>query len=163
VFARILVAGFLALLASSRSLPAQTPPPAQCTYDSCGLRLEPGFFGASIKRGVQGQTAAKIGLFNSNIERIVQGSDSATRFARSFRAQHTTAATLGIIAGAVALVSVFQIDPWDDGGSNDGDNDLATAGLIGSSVLGLVGAAVEISAQRALSRAIWWYNRDLPR
>lgn len=162
MIARIVVAGCLALMTPSASPHAQTPPPAQCTYDSCGLRLEPGFFGAKIVRGIQGETAAKVGLFNSKIERIVQGSDSATRFVRSFRAQHTTAATLGIIAGAVALVSVFQWEPWDDGTGN-GDNDLATAGVIASSALGLVGAAVEVSAQRALSRAIWWYNRDLPR
>jgi hypothetical protein len=156
---KTLIVCCLALLVPCASLHAQTPPPAQCTYDSCGLRFEPGFFGSRIVRGVQGETAAKIGFFNSNIERIVQGSDSATRLARSFREQHITGTTVGIIGGALATVSILQLDPWDDGG----DNDLAVAGAIAGGVISLVGAAIEVKAGRALSRAIWWYNRELSR
>ena len=135
---------------------------ASCTYDSCALRLQPGFWGTKIVRGTSGETAVRIGLFNSKLVTLVQSSDSAARYARQYSDQHATGVIIGIVGAAVSIASLFLWDgPFSDPDSNN-DSEV-TAGMVIGGVIGLTGGLIELNAQRSLHRSIWWYNRDLAR
>jgi len=92
---------------------------------------------------------------------LVAGSDSALACAREFDRDYTTGARISTVAGAVGGVLIafafqnrFQDrrpDWWLIGGS------YAALGV------GIYGGWRTSRALRALSRALWWYNRDLPR
>lgn len=141
----------LALLLAPVHASAQQP---GCTYDECALRLAGG--SGRILRGIEGEEVARIGWFGGSIERAFAGSDSALVFARRFAPTVRTGLVLefvgfGLIAGASALQESRGVGAPEVG--------LAGAGLV----------AIHFGSRRLslgydyLSRAIWWYNRDLQR
>lgn len=141
---------------------AQTRAIEACSYDECALRVEPRVFGAPrIVRGTFGAPVASLGLFGADVERIVQGADSAVRHARVYRASQrwAVAATVaGFVLGSVAIAQCDDtgfIFPSCSGSAMP----LAVGALAGT----FYGAFEYRRANRALARAVWWYNRGLPR
>lgn len=126
------------------------------SYDENALRVESRRGDLQIVRGIQGTVVARAGLFRGpKMASLVSQSDSALAEARVFErdyqpGQYVAAlgiATLGAAIGASRIPNINQVIP--------------TALTITSVVLITYGGAKLESAYRALSKAIWWYNRDL--
>jgi len=129
---------------------------AQSTYDNNALRLDSRFGDVRIVRGVDGPVVGRVGVFRgSDIAKIVESSPKAVTEAREFQRNYrpgTIIVGLGIISlGLTAGVS--QIHDVNRGITTG--LTLATFGLI------TYGGSRLERAYNALSRSIWWYNRDL--
>jgi hypothetical protein len=151
-------AGLLAALVAA-PLAAQSPqPPAGCTYDTCALRREGVFFGQRIVAGVDGRVVARQGFAGFRLDSALATSPRALAEARIHRREAGVAGALllaGSVLGAVALVDAAR-----DGDELTGSR--ATM-LVGGAALSVVGGWRAQIADRALNRALWWFNRDLPR
>ncbi|GLC28445.1 hypothetical protein [Roseisolibacter agri] len=147
----------LALAGASTSLGAQAPG-GGCTYDACALRREGVFFSQRILAGVDGRVVARQGFAGFRLDSALATSPRAMAEARIHRREAGVAGVLllaGSVLGAVALIDA----------SRDGvelSNTRATM-LVAGAGMSLVGGWRAQIADRALNRALWWYNRDLPR
>ena len=94
----------------------------------------------------------RIGPFSSDLERLVQESDSARAYARGYRADQTAAVALSLLGSAVFVFSTLHA-PFD--------SDTQFLGLVIGGGVTLGSAYFGVQAQRALARAVWWYNRSL--
>lgn len=159
--AALLVAGALtgaAPLAAQRATrDSPQPPLATCTFDQCGLRVDPGgvFRGPVLLRGVDGQRVARFGMLGPDLPLIMAGADSAVAHARAFRPLQRRAGVAGLLAGASAVTAV-ALNVASEA------NDPAPFSI----AAGVLGAYAGFEAKRAareLSRAVWWYNRAIPR
>jgi hypothetical protein len=134
-----------------------------CGFDVCGLRIESGSllfgFGGEVLRGAEGTVVSKVGRTDELLT-LFSAVDSAAHHYARFEAKDLQAqriARLGAVTWLVGLGLMY----WEN--SADG---LQTAGI----VLNLGGAAVMLGSlwpRRAgrdeLGKAVWWYNRSLPR
>lgn len=149
-----------ALLASASvpCLAQSAPSPVACTYQTCGLRIEPGWFGTSLVKGSTGERVAKLGGFGTGVDVLLTGPDSAAAHGRSYVQAARNASILGIAAVALYAIVAVRTDHFQ--GSSD-DTDLA----LGLGSVGLFVATVPfaLKSQKELSRSIWWYNASLPR
>ena len=107
-------------------------------------------------RGIQGTVVARSGVFHApKIAGLVTRSDSALAEAKVFErnfgpGQYLTAigiATLGAAIGAWRIPDINAAIPTG-------------LTIVSVSLITYGGTKLE-SAYRALSKAIWWYNRDL--
>jgi hypothetical protein len=176
----IFIALFTSLLTVSPALRAQVDsgragprvggPLANCTYDTCALRIE----GGTVVQGAVGRRVGGLGLFNGVAGRVHWSSDSALRYARSYQSNHTAAGVTRVLASAGGLAAtVLLVQAYRD--ARDRTVAGGTVGLdksrlrtvygvaIGSSVVSFVGGLFERRAKKQLARAIWWHNRELPR
>ena len=121
-----------------------------CTYATCALRVEPGFKGPRLVRGRTNTVAAELGgLEPPAVRELFSQSDSAAAYAgRYARAERVNRLLTygGIIVGAVGLAQ------------SDRSNGLTFGGLGAL----LVSIPYQHTAERSLSRAVWWYNAALP-
>ena len=146
-----------ALTLVAPSLGAQAPAGA-CTYDTCALRREGVFFSQRVVAGVGGRVVARQGFAGFRLDSVLAASPRALAEARIHRREARVGGALllaGTVLGAVALVDAAR----------DRD-DLTTARatmLVAGAGMSLVGGWRAQIADRALNRALWWYNRDLPR
>jgi hypothetical protein len=129
-----------------------------CSYDRCALRREGVFFSQRIVAGVDGRVVARQGFAGFRLDSALAGSDRALAEARVHRRETGVGGLLmlaGTVLGAVALVDAAR----------NGDELTAGRGamLAGGAALSVVGGWRLQIADRALNRAIWWYNRELPR
>lgn len=159
--ALVAVAIGTALLLLAPALPAQRAEAGRCAggVPTCSIRIEPTFFrGARIRRGPDGTDLGRAqGFGGTSLPVLLASSDSAVAHARHFRRSSRRATVLGAVAGglivAAAVVDLREREVTDAG----------LAYVAGAGVVGLVGIGFELDAQRALSRAVWWYNADLSR
>lgn len=130
---------------------------AEGAYDSRALRLEADWGRLRILQGVDGVVVGKAGAFRTaNVEKIVAGSPRAETEAKLFRAGHRRGALAASI-GTVTLVVGIAV-------ASSNANNAATPVLMVAGAGGMLWGARQInSAYSSLSRAVWWYNRDLPR
>lgn len=156
--AAIAIATSLLLLAPA--LPAQgTAGVCAGGVPSCSIRIEPTFLrGARIRRGPDGTDLGRAqGFGGKDLPALLASSDSAVAHARHFIRSSRTATVLGAVAGglmvAAAVVDLREREVTDAG----------LAYVAGAGVLGLASLGFELDAQRALARAVWWYNADLSR
>lgn len=128
------------------------------SYDDNALRVESRRGDLQIVRGAQGTVVARAGVFHGpRIAILLSQSDSALAEAKVFErdygpGQYLAAlgiATLGAAIGASRIPNINQVIP--------------TGLTIASVSLITYGGTRLESAYRALSKAIWWYNRDLKR
>lgn len=153
-----------AVLFGARSAVGQTPTASSapfvatsCTYDSCALAIERGFWGQKLRRGLNGPTQG-IGFGSSALVRAVTNVADARREAEIGRSRQirgnittTVAALVGAlwmsssVAGSVARPARLEEGLW------------VWAGL---SVPGVID---QYRAQQNYSRAVFLYNRQLPR
>lgn len=153
----LLAAAALPRAAQGQARDAGQPPLSSCTYDECGLRVDPGgVFGApELLRGSAGHRVARFGRLGLDLPRIVAGSDSAVAHARAFRPLQRRAGIAGLLAAAAGLTAV-GLDV-----ASEANNPAPFSAAAG--VLGLYAGFEAKRAARQLSRAVWWYNRAIPR
>ncbi|HLA13503.1 MAG TPA: hypothetical protein VJZ25_00635 [Gemmatimonadaceae bacterium] len=142
---------------ATASAPNPTRAEAEGTYDSRALRLEADWGRLRILQGVDGLVVGKAGAFKTaNVEKIVAGSPRAETEAKLFRASHRRGA-LAASVGTVTLVVGIAV-------ASSNANNAATPVLMIAGAGGMLWGARQINAAySSLSRAVWWYNRDLPR
>ena len=128
-------------------------------YDACAVRAEAGFFsGLRMVRGTGGTDVGRVRAFGQpRLETMLADSDSAVAHARRYTRAARGSALLGAVGGALfAAAAVVDLR----------DREVTDAGLVlvgVGSAFGRASFTRQLRAQRALSRATWWYNRDLVR
>lgn len=146
-----------------------------CTYDACALRRERVFFSERLLAGVQGTVVGRPRFFGTlPIDSLVRAVPEARPYARTYRVEQTRGQVLtfvGTVLSVAALIdaannsqtcvsTVGVVFAACSGGGFNGRN---TALLVGGAVLGGVGGWRLQVSDRALNRAVWWYNRALTR
>ncbi len=151
-FAPVLAAVLLATAPAAQ--PVATPRPDGCTYDACALRVEPGLFSRDLLQGVDAVRVGRFGIIDSDLEDAVAGSEYAVEQAR----EYDRSRRLSLLSG-VAGVALLALSAPDGPLSSEGAQ---TAAGFGALALGFASVRFQLSAERALSRAVWEYNRVLP-
>ncbi len=151
-----------ASLATSGELLAQTSPPSSgCAYDQCALRLE----GNRILRGAAGERVGKLGVFSAtSLSSLVARvpSDSARAQARIFDINYGRGSTLAFI-GALTAGGALAVEHARREQELTGGHSAVFAIALSGVVIEFVGVRKIVKAHEALSRAIWWHNRELSR
>ena len=126
------------------------------TYDNNALRVDQHRGGISIVRGVSESVVVKIGAFRGvDVARFVSPSPNAVAEAKIFEHDYRPGtwlasigiATLGAAIGSYRIADLNQAIPTG----------LTIAGV---SLITYGGWRLG-NAYKALSKSIWWYNRDL--
>jgi hypothetical protein len=126
------------------------------SYDDNALRIESHMGTLQIVRGIRGTVVARTGVFHGpRVASLVVQSDSALAEAKVFERDYQPgeiAAALGIamLGAGIGASHIPHI------------NTVIPSALTTVSVMLIVYGGTKLeSAYRALSKAIWWYNRDL--
>jgi hypothetical protein len=139
---------------------AQQVPAGPCTYDRCALRFEDPWMVA----GQAGMRVGRVGfLVSSHLAEWVRGSDSALAFAQRFEQRQSTGNILNVLGGLMVVGGYLwgmSESQWNGGGGNEAGPLIL---ILGGAGIGIAGSLQIRAARRDLARAIWWYNRDLPR
>jgi hypothetical protein len=126
------------------------------TYDEGALRLEGHGGDLRIVRGVQGTVVAHIGGFRTpDVSAIVSPSEKAMLEAKSFARDYGPGNWIAAV-GIVALGAGIGVSRM-----HDANRSLPTGLAVSGAALILYGGTRIQSAYNALTRSIWWYNRDL--
>jgi hypothetical protein len=174
---RILLALFISALAA-RSLAAQTnshpsatnrsqpaappvaasPAPADSAtvYDSQALRFETSWGSANIVRGAKGEVIGTVGWFRDfDVEKLVQSSPQAAAAAKDFRVSNYRGSLVSTIGASLVAIGLVV--------AGNNSNNASTPVLIIAGAGGIGWGLRHINASyAALSRSLWWYNRELP-
>lgn len=125
------------------------------SYDVKALRLETHMGEFRIVRGINGPVVGKIGLFSRpDMAALVAPSENALREGREFNRNHGPGMAAGV-AGMVVFATSLAAS--HAAGTNWG----LTAATVGGGALMVYGGIRLDKAYSSLSKAIWWYNRDL--
>jgi hypothetical protein len=125
-----------------------------CSYASCALRIQSGFFRSRVVAGRLATHVATIGGFGTDLEDRLTLPDSAAAHVRRFDSLSKTA-TLLSLTGVVAWAAMTVVDS---------DNEAAHIGLAGLGLaLTIAGAVVRSRGSNELNAAVWWYNRQFSR
>jgi hypothetical protein len=126
------------------------------SYDDNALRVESRRGNLQIVRGIQGTVVARAGVFHGpRVANLVTRSDSAVAEAKIFERDFgpgQLALGLGImtLGAAIGISRIPDMNPAITTGF----------GIATFALFAYAGTKLE-SAHRALSKAVWWYNRDL--
>jgi hypothetical protein len=150
----------LATCALPAPLRAQAAAAEPCPYTRCALRLE----GQRLWRGAPpGAPAGRLGFWGAPpLVPLVAGSDSALAYAREFDRHYAAGVRLAGAAGVAAGLLLAVAYGQRDGRVTAGDWALV-GGALGALAVGVHGQRRVDRARDALARALWWYNRGLPR
>jgi len=150
------IAGVICVFGGTTTVGAQTKDPSR-SYDSQALRFESYWGSARIIRGADGPLVGTVGWFRSfDVEKLLAASPSARAEYRVFKTNNLRGSVVGTIGAAATAVGVVVA-------ANSSNNASSPIMIIGG--LG----AMAWSAQRfniaysALSRSLWWYNREIAR
>jgi hypothetical protein len=145
--------------------PAATVSPSQAlgvvdsarAYDSQALRYETRWGSADVRRGASGTVIGTVGWFRDfDVEQVVASSPRAVAEARTFKTENfrgSVASSIGALTFATGLVLTAN-----------SSNNAATPVLIIAGAGGMAWGAAHLQLGfSALTRAFWWYNRDLSR
>ena len=126
-------------------------------YDGQALRYESSWGSAKIIRGADGPLVGTAGWFRSfDVEQVVAGSPAARAEARAYKSNSFRASVVGTLGAATTVVGTVL--------AANGSNNAATPILIIGGVGAMVWGAQQFhTAFSALSRSLWWYNRDVVR
>ena len=145
------------VLASAASHPAtvraQTASDSTCSYSQCALRIEHRFLSTRLVRGTAGEPVGRLGWFGSGVGVLLAGPDSAAYHARQYRSKQRTSGALGVTSTALVLIAVATTDDVVD----------SRPLLVAAIGLDLIALPYALTSRGSLDRAVWWYNRDLPR
>jgi hypothetical protein len=125
--------------------------------DAQPLRYESYFGNARIIRGADGPVVGTAGWFRDfDVEKLVATSPSAQSDARLYKTNNFRASVVGSIGATVTLIGVAVT-------ANSSNNASSPILIIGG--VGMMGWAAQhfTTAYSALSRSLWWYNRDVAR
>ena len=125
-------------------------------YDGRALRYESYWGNAKIIRGADGPVVGTAGWFRSfDVENVVASSPPALAEARVFKTNNTRGSVVGSIGALATVVGVVV--------AANGSNAASPILIIGG--VGAMGWGVQHlnRGMAALSRSLWWYNRQLAR
>lgn len=166
---RALAASLIAIALAPFALGAQDSTRAAastlCTWDSCALRVEDG----RILRGVQGIPVGRLGFLGAtHLSPLVAPTDSARYYAGVFDRNYASGSRmslLGQVGAGLCLLFVLDRSGRTDGNADQWRNEdwALLGGLVASMGVSQYGVTKIGRANRALSRAMWWSNRELAR
>jgi hypothetical protein len=138
--------------------PARAQIDPTCTWDQCALRVAYSPAGAALVRGRDQIVLNGLGFWARDMSRAFEGNRLSQDLAASYTERHN----LGTVLSGVGAVSFFIGLLLEDGSIS---LDLGTGSLLslGGIAAIAVGSRISLSAEDQLSRAVWEYNRTLPR
>ncbi|MFL5463200.1 MAG: hypothetical protein ACJ77T_05150 [Gemmatimonadaceae bacterium] len=142
---------------STPSARAVSPRDSTRVYDAQALRFELRWGSAAIVRGADGPTVGTVGWFrNFDVEKLVESSPHAVAEARSFQTNNFRGSLVGGLGATTLAVGILV--------ASNGSNNASSPVLIiaGAGAIGW-GLQHVNRGYAALSRALWWYNRDIGR
>jgi hypothetical protein len=126
-------------------------------YDAQALRFETHWGSADIIRGANGPVIGTVGWFRDfDVEKLVASSPQAVTEARAFKTNNFRGSLVGGL-GALTLVVGAIVT------ANSSNNAASPILIIAGAGTMAWGAQHLNKGYSALSRALWWYNRDLTR
>jgi hypothetical protein len=127
------------------------------SYDSRALRFESTWGNVRIIRGADGQLVGTGGWFrDTELEKLVASSPNALAQARLYEKNNFRGSLVGTVGAVTSVVGLVLTT----NSSNSASSPALIIGGVGAMVWGVQHVNMSYSA---LSRALWWYNRDLPR
>jgi hypothetical protein len=138
---------------------ARTAPPSDSShsYDAQALRFESRWGSADIIRGANGPVIGTAGLFRDfDVTQLVGSSPQAVTEARAFKTNNFRGSLVGGLGAATVVVGAILT-------SNSSNNAASPILIVAGAVAVAWGAQHLNRGYSALSRAVWWYNRDLTR
>ena len=130
---------------------------AACTWDACALRVE----GGSLLQGVRGEVKGTVVGLAPDVTILTDGPDSAAAYAARFssaRPRSDQWETWGGLGRGLALAAWISFALGDAG---DGWAWTAATLMPVAQSARAHARRQDVIAERALERAVWWYNRDL--
>jgi hypothetical protein len=141
---------------SPRSVPQQAADSTH-TYASDGLRFESSWGNVSIIRGADGPVVGTLGWFRDfDLTQLLASSPQAVADARVFQTDNFRGSIVGTLGATTTVIGVIVAA----NSSNNAASPVLIIGGVGAMVWGAQHLSMSYSA---LSRALWWYNRDLKR
>jgi hypothetical protein len=124
-------------------------------YDAQALRFESRWGSADIIRGAKGEVVGTVGWFRDfDIEKLVQSSPRAVADARDFKVTNFRGSLVTTIGASLVAIGIAV--------AGNNSNNASTPVLIIAGAGGIGWGLNHLnSSYAALSRALWWYNRDL--
>jgi hypothetical protein len=127
------------------------------TYVASALRFETNWGNVSLIRGADGPVVGTLGWFRDfDLTQVLASSPSAVADARVFETNNFRGSVAGAIGATTTLIGVVVA-------ANRSNNAASPALIIGGVGVMVWGAQHLSMSYSALSRALWWYNRDLKR
>ena len=141
---------------SAGSVPQQATDSTH-TYAGDALRFESSWGNVSIIRGAEGRVVGTLGWFRDfDLTQLLASSPPAVADARVFQTDNFRGSLVGTIGATTTLIGVIVAA----NSSNNAASPVLVIGGVGAMVWGAQHLSMSYSA---LSRALWWYNRDLKR
>lgn len=140
--------------------PAVSPSRAPASSDSGAvsktgaLRYESSWGSADIIRGADGPVVGTVGWFRDfDVEKLVESSPRAVAEAKDFQTRNFRGSLVSTIGAATLAIGIVVA-------SNNSNNASSPILIIGGA--GALGWGLQHinSSYTALSKALWWYNRD---
>jgi len=127
------------------------------SYGAGALRFESSWGNVRIIRGADGPVVGTVGWFRDfDLTQLLASSPSAVAEARVYQTDNFRGSIVGGIGAATTLVGVLV--------AANSSNNASSPVLVIAGVSAMVWGAQHLSTSySALSRALWWYNRDLTR
>ena len=141
---------------AGRSLPERATDSTH-SYGADALRFESSWGNVSIIRGADGPVVGTLGWFRDfDLTQLLASSPPAVADARVFQRDNFRGSLVGSIGATTTLIGVIVAA----NSSNNAASPVLVIGGVGAMVWGAQHLSMSYSA---LSRALWWYNRDLKR
>jgi hypothetical protein len=150
-----LLTAMAAFAATAQATDAAAQAAGACTYDRCALRVQPPTFATPLMlvRGAHGEEVIRLGLLEPAVAPWVMLSDSAVAHARVYDLLYDRGSLLNITGTIIAIGAPVLL-------RGTMQKIAFTGAGIGMTVYG---GHLLNQANDALNRALWWYNRELPR
>ena len=127
------------------------------TYDAQALRYESRWGSADIIRGANGPVLGTAGLFRDfDVEQLVASSPQAAIEARAFKTNNFYGSLAGGLGATTVMVGAILT-------ANTSNNAASPVLMVAGAIATAWGVQHLNIGYAALSRAMWWYNRDLKR
>src|SRR3954471_2115206 len=132
-------------------------PDSSRNYDAQALRFETNWGNVKIIRGANNAVVGTAGWFRDpGLEKLLASSPHALTEARAYETNNFRGSLVGSVGALATMVGIVV--------TANGSNDASSPILIIGGVSSMVWAAQHLSiSYSALSRALWWYNRDVSR
>lgn len=151
-----LIGGVLFVFGGITTVGAQTSDSTR-GYDGQALRYESYFGRGRIIRGADGPLIGTVGWFSDfDVEKLVATSPSARAEARVYKTNNFRGSVVTSIGAAATVIGVAVTV----NGSSNASSPILIIGGLGAVAWGAQHFKIAYSA---LSRSLWWYNRDVAR
>jgi hypothetical protein len=127
------------------------------SYDATALRFETSWGNVRIIRGAQGAVIGTAGWFrNPGLDTLFAASPRALAEVKDYETNNFRGSLVGGAGTAATVVGILV--------AANGSNNASTPIIVVAGVSAMVWGAQHLSmSYSALSRAMWWYNRDAAR